>query len=331
MWEKFKRWALKLNLRRALLITGLIMAVWGTVLNVAYTIVRYKIQKAFYEEEGENRGNRQPSSPWGTGNRGREEGQQIGNIDNIFIGFSPEVGSSGWRGGPLPGQGIWQRVQAPPALTLHAFFFRSPFMVVLGVITLLLGLWYWLLIMIWAFQKSTRLGIRSGPWVFLTFFLNLLPVIVLYLYGAAAGTCKTCGHVRIREGSFCPGCGAAFRQKCPSCGGYAGLKDHFCPWCGESLTLEDREGEAKRKGEEAWAEKHTECAEEQPGEVDEACTDGHSGERPDGPEALKRTEKRSWESSEDVRPGEIAEREKAEKAAEEAMPSQEREDAEQKS
>ena len=247
MWGEFRQWALKLNLWKALLVTGVVMMMWGTLLNVIFTIVQYRYQRAWMQEQ---RVGSLPDLPGGIW-RGTGEEQEKEN-DSMFVCFPTAEASFGggvqagvcqrrgaWSGYAAYDGGVGRREeQTPPRLSLLAFFLSSPLMISLGVVSLLLCLWYWLLIMIWTFQKCVELGIRSFPWVFMTFFFNLILLLVLYLYAAAVERCKGCGHVRIRDATFCPRCGAAFRQKCPSCGGYTQLEDQFCPWCGIRLLEE---------------------------------------------------------------------------------------------
>lgn len=64
------------------------------------------------------------------------------------------------------------------------------------------GIWYWILCMIWAYRKAYRMGVNGGLAVLAALFFNLAAVAALYLYGMLRGTCANCGRVRSGSGNF---------------------------------------------------------------------------------------------------------------------------------
>lgn len=106
--------------------------------------------------------------------------------------------------------------------------------VICGIIGIILLIWYWLLCIIWAYRKSVRMGVNSTPWVIAALFFNLASIAVLYLFAAIKGTCRNCG--RIKTGKYCVRCGKPFKRECPYCGHTVDIKADYCGNCGEKLN-----------------------------------------------------------------------------------------------
>ncbi len=96
-----------------------------------------------------------------------------------------------------------------------------------------LGIWYWLLVMIWAYRKAYRMGVNGRRAVLAALFFNLAAVAVLYLYGILKGTCADCGRVRSGNGKFCDRCGRPLKKECPHCGQEMNPSSVYCSNCGE--------------------------------------------------------------------------------------------------
>lgn len=99
---------------------------------------------------------------------------------------------------------------------------------------LALGIWYWLLVMIWACRKAYRMGVDVRLAVLAALFFNLAAVAVLALYGMLKGTCANCG--RIRNGKFCDRCGNPLKKECPQCGQETDMSWVYCSNCGKKLN-----------------------------------------------------------------------------------------------
>ena len=88
--------------------------------------------------------------------------------------------------------------------------------VVVGGVAVL-GILYWLLCMVWAYQKASKLGSKPVLWVIAALFFNLWAVAALYIYAVVRGTCKKCGHLRKKGEKYCSHCGNAFETVCENC------------------------------------------------------------------------------------------------------------------
>ncbi|MDD2979288.1 MAG: zinc ribbon domain-containing protein [Hespellia sp.] len=113
--------------------------------------------------------------------------------------------------------------------------------IILGVIAVIVGLFilcYWLLVLVWAVQKSEKMGTRTSFWAVLTLLFNLGAVIGLYLYGIFCGTCKECGHIKVKNARYCVQCGARFVTVCKECGADYDVEDQYCKNCGAKTTVD---------------------------------------------------------------------------------------------
>ena len=110
------------------------------------------------------------------------------------------------------------------------------------VIETVLGIWYWILVMIWAYRKAYRMGVNGGLALLVALFFNLAAVAALYLYGFLKGTCANCGRIRSGNGKFCGRCGSPLKRECPQCGQEIDASSAYCSNCGQKLQ-EDQETE----------------------------------------------------------------------------------------
>lgn len=98
-----------------------------------------------------------------------------------------------------------------------------------------LVVWYWILVMIWAYRKAYRMGVDSGLAVLAALFFNLAAIAVLYIYAALKGTCAACGKVRNGDWKFCDRCGDPLKKECPRCGQEVDVSLVYCGSCGEKI------------------------------------------------------------------------------------------------
>lgn len=123
--------------------------------------------------------------------------------------------------------------------TLGEFRFRwSDFALLAGcaVTGMALGIWYWLLVVIWAYRKAHRMGVNARLAALGALCFNLGAVAVLYLYGLVKGTCASCGRVRSGNEKFCVRCGNPLRKECPNCKQETELSSAYCGNCGSKLA-----------------------------------------------------------------------------------------------
>lgn len=98
-----------------------------------------------------------------------------------------------------------------------------------------LVVWYWILVMIWAYRKAYRMGTDRGLAVLAALFFNLAAIAVLYIYAALKGTCAACGKVRNGDWKFCDRCGDPLKKECPRCGQEVDVSSVYCGSCGEKI------------------------------------------------------------------------------------------------
>lgn len=109
-----------------------------------------------------------------------------------------------------------------------------------GIIVIVLGIWYWLLCVIWAYRKSYRMGINSAIWVLAAVFFHIGAVAVLYFYAMLKGTCENCGRLKNNHGKFCDRCGKPLKKECPQCGQVVDVKVGYCSNCGKKLHKDEK-------------------------------------------------------------------------------------------
>lgn len=121
---------------------------------------------------------------------------------------------------------------------IHGYFHLSwgDFALLSGcaVIGMVLGIWYWLLVMSWAYRKAYRMGVNCRLAVLAALFFNLAAVAALYLYNILKGTCANCG--KVRSGKFCSRCGNPLKKECPQCRQEMDISSAYCSNCGKKLS-----------------------------------------------------------------------------------------------
>ncbi len=103
-------------------------------------------------------------------------------------------------------------------------------------IAAVLGILYWLLCMVWSYQKANKLGSKPALWVIATMFFNLWAIAALYLYAAIRGTCKKCGHLRKKGEKYCGRCGNSFETVCENCQANIPADAAYCSHCGKPVN-----------------------------------------------------------------------------------------------
>lgn len=99
-----------------------------------------------------------------------------------------------------------------------------------------LGVWYWFLVMIWAYRKAYRMGVNGRLAVLAALFFNLAAVAVLYFYAIWKGTCANCGRVKDGNVKFCDRCGNPLKEECPQCKQEVDASSVYCSNCGRKLN-----------------------------------------------------------------------------------------------
>lgn len=114
-------------------------------------------------------------------------------------------------------------------------FKDSAIIVGCGLIGIVLCIWYWILCIILAYRKSSRMGVNSKFWVLMTFLFNLAAIIILYLYAIWKGTCKNCGRIKMKGSKFCIRCGEPLKRECQYCKQIVDINAAYCSNCGKKL------------------------------------------------------------------------------------------------
>ena len=104
-----------------------------------------------------------------------------------------------------------------------------------GIIGMVAGVWYWVLVMIAVYRKAYRMGVNTTLWMLAALVFNLAALAVLYLYAMLKGTCPNCGRVRSGSGRFCDRCGNLLKKECPQCRQATDISFAYCSNCGKKL------------------------------------------------------------------------------------------------
>lgn len=104
-----------------------------------------------------------------------------------------------------------------------------------GIIGIVIGIWYWVLVLIAVYRKSYRMGVNAALWTLAALFFNLAALAALYLYAMLRGTCTNCGRVKNGSGKFCDRRGNLLKKECPQCRQTADLSSVYCSSCGKKL------------------------------------------------------------------------------------------------
>lgn len=103
------------------------------------------------------------------------------------------------------------------------------------IIGTVIGVWYWVLVLIAVYRKSYRMGVNVTLWMLAALIFNLAALVALYLYAMLKGTCTNCGRVKNSSGKFCGRCGSLLKKECPQCGQAADISSAYCGNCGKKL------------------------------------------------------------------------------------------------
>ncbi|HML38458.1 MAG TPA: zinc ribbon domain-containing protein [Bacillota bacterium] len=98
----------------------------------------------------------------------------------------------------------------------------------------LIALFYWLLIMAWLYQASSKAAMNKTLWTILGLFFNLAAVIAFLIARSLQTVCPNCGAYQ-KSGTFCRVCGTPLQIKCAECGSSIAEKDAYCSNCGKKV------------------------------------------------------------------------------------------------
>lgn len=104
-----------------------------------------------------------------------------------------------------------------------------------GIIGIVISVWYWVLVLIAVYRKSCRMGVNATLWMLAALVFNLAALVALYLYAMLKGTCTNCGRVKSSSGKFCDRCGNILKKECPQCRQIIDMPSEYCSNCGKKL------------------------------------------------------------------------------------------------
>lgn len=210
MLEKVRNHALGMNFKKHFLICIILGVIALAGFSVASHVV-FSREEAAWEQQMQS--------------------QQSSSSSNNNSSTNKRAGRHGGRDDDWDSEEMWDNFDEPELSTADKVLMVSG-----GIVGAVLGIWYWILCMIWAYRKSRKMGVNSAIAVWGTFFFNLIAIAVLYVYGWIRGTCYHCGKIRHKGELYCARCGAPFTRDCPNCGKPVDIHDVYCPHCGERIT-----------------------------------------------------------------------------------------------
>lgn len=227
MLEKWKQWAMKMNLRKAVIIfviTGLALAIASSA--TVYGNFRDRISEWEWISETD-------------GDHGREEKEY--DDEHKYDSGDREHGEDFWDreyDGDYKERKEKDWEDTSKRLNLSA----GDLALLAGccIIGMAVGAWYWVLVMIAVYRKAYRMGVNTALWTLAALFFNLTALVVLYLYAIWKGTCTNCGRVKSSGGKFCDRCGSPLKKECPQCGQAVDISFAYCGNCGKKL--DEKEG-----------------------------------------------------------------------------------------
>jgi len=98
----------------------------------------------------------------------------------------------------------------------------------------LIALAYWLLVIAWLYQASSKAAMNRTLWTILGLFFNLAAVIAFLIMRSLQTVCPSCGTYQ-KSAAFCRACGTPLQIKCAECGVLVDGKDNYCSHCGKQI------------------------------------------------------------------------------------------------
>lgn len=213
MLEKWKQRALKMNLTKAVIffiITGLVVAIGFSAAVYSNFQGRISEWEQFAEMDREH----------GRGEKEFGEEHKFDSGDQEHDGDITERKEKDW-------EEIGKRLYLSAGdIALIAGC---------GIIGVVIGVWYWVLVLIAVYRKAYRMGVNAALWMFAALVFNLAALVVLHLYAMLKGTCTNCGRVKNGSGKFCDRCGNILKKECPQCRQVTDIAAAYCSNCGKKL------------------------------------------------------------------------------------------------
>ncbi len=192
----------------------IIVILGGAAVGVAY---RTQIQEAITYHQTYAEGNDSKTQ--------EVQGQTVrGNEDNYF-----ENENGGARGRAIEHMDFFDSAQITEPSTGAKIILG-----VYGLLCLLIGISYWLLIAAWLYQAAEKCSMNGLFWAALGIFFNLAAVITFLLLRSRKTICHSCGQ-RQNAAEYCRACGAPMQLKCSECGTVMDIRDAYCSHCGKNL------------------------------------------------------------------------------------------------
>lgn len=211
MLEKWKQRAIKMNFRKAV-IAFAITAFALVLVSFAAVYGNFQSRIATWEQFAET---------------DREYGEKERDLGEAYESDFPERGHDGEFRERKEQE--WEEMQKG----LHLSVGDIALIAGCAIIGIAVGVWYWLLVMLWTYRESYRMGADTTLWVLAALVFNLAAIAALYLYGMWKGTCTNCGRIRSGSGRFCDRCGSLLKRECPQCGQEMAASSVYCSNCGK--------------------------------------------------------------------------------------------------
>ncbi|MDD3063840.1 MAG: zinc ribbon domain-containing protein [Massilibacteroides sp.] len=109
------------------------------------------------------------------------------------------------------------------------------FLGIIGTFGVLLVITYWLWMVAYAISKSAKVGANQKIFGWLTLFLNIGGVFLLWIYIAFHTICPVCGKMQSSNTNYCKNCGTELLRQCPDCGARINTEDKYCRNCGKKM------------------------------------------------------------------------------------------------
>lgn len=103
---------------------------------------------------------------------------------------------------------------------------------VTGVIGVVLGAIYWILVVLWMTKRAYLDGANIVIVGIAALLFNIAAVAAYYIYRSLVNRCPSCGKIQKRNAEFCSYCGHNIVKTCSKCGAKIKFTDKFCNKCG---------------------------------------------------------------------------------------------------